>query len=619
MKNESIITAEYFDQLILGKDAAYSSNSAATGLNNNILVVGGSGTGKTTSVVVPRILEAHSSSLVISLSKRIIADLFAPILEARGYQVIELDFASPARSSSNVGWDPLTGIQTEQDIALLARALVDPTQKEHTSADPYWDNTAISLLTAFISYVLETESNPSFTSVLDLLRTLEFIDTESIDTTVTNLDKQFSSLAKKNPGSYAVNNWLSFHNLPLRTSLCVYSDLKSAFDKCMTSGVKELMSKKSKLDFERVGKERTALFIITSPVNPALYHIVNVLQSQLINSLFQFAALQANGSLPVPVQFVYDDFALGGKITNFVSTVASCRASKISFMLLLQSLAQLDMIYGPASSRVLIENMDSLLFMGCNDLETAQQMAYRFDVTMQDMLQLPLGWQYIYRRGEYPVCCERYPTTYDPRYQAVVAAYERKATHKTSSDVNGADRSLHVSEKKPPVVEIKTQENTSLTRKPVQDSAPEKTTSALEDLIEATKSLAISFEASGRFNELVTQLKELAELYYQYYGETNKEAQAQVLKLACKLVDIGAYQTSLRMLDRLYPLSVRACGDTDESSLKTLALLSIAAEKAGERRKARSCLAKLKTYEKNMPILVRKTEAVCRQIREGKK
>ena len=626
------ITVEFYDKLILGQGVEYTTNCNATGLNNNVLVIGGSGSGKTMSIVEPRMLEAYGSSLVVTVSKRRLVDMYTPILQKRGYKVMILDFTDP--TNSTVGYDPLSFVREEEDVAHLAEALVmSNPEKRYSKTDPYWIDAAVCLMSALILYVLETSKHPSFNSVLALLANLEVVNDG--DLTVTSLDEHFNALAKKNRDSYAVRNWATFRELPIRTSLCVFSELNSSVTRTFTQRVRQLMIMPEVIDFTRIGTERSVLFVIGSPVNNALYQFINLLYSQMIKELFSYAEQQKNGEgLPVPVTFIFDDFASGSKIHGFSEIISTSRAARMSFILLLQSESQLEYMYGSAAAQNIEDNCDSMVFLGCNNLETAQKIGLRIDQPPQEVLSMPLGWEWIFRRGEEPICIERYDTPDDPRYIAVRRAFERNTAEEKSRTSRKRDAqeaaqdktwlaSVKASLQKTPARREKPKltatspENTSPRQKASLDSTPEKTTSPLEDLIEATKALAISYEASGRLNELKTQLCELADLYYQYYGETN-EAQVQVLKIACKLVDIGAYYSSLDMLDRLYSLSVRSGVETEAITVRALATISIAAEKAGERRKARSSLAKLETYKNIMPALVSKTIEVCREIREKK-
>lgn len=610
------VKVEYYDKLILGRDAEYTSCCEVTGLNNNCLVVGSAGSGKTLSIVEPRILEAYGSSLVVTLSKRRILDMYKPILEKRGYKVFCLNFADP--SASTAGWDPLDVVagREEEDIAFLAQSLVmaNP-DKQRSNADPYWSSAATSLLTGIIAYVLETASNASFPLVLDMLDQLN-IDHDG-DLTKTSLDRRFDSLARKKPGCYAVRCWNTFRNLPIRTSLCVFSELNSSLDKVFPLSVRQQMRIKPKVDFARMGMERTALFVVTSPVNPALHQIINVFYSQLIKELFEFAELQTNG-LPVPVHMIFDDFATGARIHNFSEIISCSRAARISFMLLLQSESQLQQMYGSAAAQNIEDNCDTIVFLGGNNIDTAVHMGIRANIPTEEMLSLPLGWEYVFRRGEEPLFTERFATLDDSRYRALLKAYEQKAAKEPipiarwEHPANGLTEDESISRRKP------VRENPETTEKCriMDDAGSADPTTELNKLINASKELARNYKLVGEPLKQAKELYGLANLYFNYFANNDAQVQDEVFKLACQLVDIGALSYAERVMDDLYRKRCSAFGVDDSESLKDLALICLIQEKAGAHRKAKSSLAKLKSLaSSSMPTLVKRTEEMCRHIR----
>lgn len=143
------------DKMILGENAIYSTDSSETGLNNNVLVCGSSGCGKTLSVSEPRLLETKHSSLIATVAKRRLVNKYRPFFERHGYEVEDLNFIHP--TESNVAYDPLQYVRSYPDIRFLAESIVKANpKKSQFSADPYWDNAAISLLSAEIAYIFMT-------------------------------------------------------------------------------------------------------------------------------------------------------------------------------------------------------------------------------------------------------------------------------------------------------------------------------------------------------------------------------------------------------------------------------------------------------------------------------
>lgn len=155
------------ERVILGENCCYSSDCNETGLNNNIIVCGGSGSGKTMSISEPRLLETKTSSLISTVTKRRIVTKYMPLFKERGYNVLDLNFVNPIESTCS--YDPLKYVASYSDITFLAKSIVkaDP-QKDRSSADPYWDEAAISLLSAEIAYILMTNDKATFADVLEL-------------------------------------------------------------------------------------------------------------------------------------------------------------------------------------------------------------------------------------------------------------------------------------------------------------------------------------------------------------------------------------------------------------------------------------------------------------------
>lgn len=157
------------DRMILGDGCIFSTDCRKTGLNNNILVVGGSGSGKTVSIVEPFLLESFSRSIVCSVTKRGIVNKFIPLLQNRGYKILDLDFVHPSRG--NVCFDPLDYINGFADISFLSQSIISGTRRNR-NPDLYWDESAASLLNALIAETLMLKDNPTFADVLETIDSL---------------------------------------------------------------------------------------------------------------------------------------------------------------------------------------------------------------------------------------------------------------------------------------------------------------------------------------------------------------------------------------------------------------------------------------------------------------
>ena len=396
------------ERMILGEGCFYSMDCNETGLNNNIIVCGGSGSGKTMSISEPRLLETKTSSLVATVTKRRIVKKYKPLFKERGYEILDLNYVNPLEA--------------------------DP-HKEKSNADPYWDKAAISLLSALIAYILMTKENATFVDVLKLLDSLE-VDNQG-ETIRTSLDSRFEYIASKKPGCFAVSCYKSFSCLPARTAGWVYGTLNTTIDTIFTPDLRKMLVKKKKIDFKKMASKKTILFVTTSAVNPTLNCFINMFYAQIFKQLFEYAEQCPNGMLPVPVHVLCDDFATGSRILNFTEYISIFREKRISVTLLLQSESQLEQMYGSGNATTIINNCDSYIYLGGMDLKTAQNMSLRLNRPLEDILYMPIGQEVVIRRGQRPIITRRYDIQKNELYQEITEEYNRqlKAAEKEQIEI----------------------------------------------------------------------------------------------------------------------------------------------------------------------------------------
>jgi len=414
-----------FDSVILGENAVYSTDCNKTGLNNNIIVCGSSGCGKTMSISEPRLLQTFNSSVVATVTKRRIVTKYTSLFKKRGYNVLDLNFIKP--SESTVAYDPMSYVSSCSDITFLASSIIksDP-KKDKSNADPYWDEAAISLLSAEIAYILATKKNATFSDVLRLHDQLELKDdTEGIK---TSLDPQLEVLAKEDPNCFALSSWKSFRQLPIKTASCVLGTLNTAIDTIFTPELRKLMAKEEKVDFKKLSSKKTLLFVSTSAVNPALHCFVNMFYAQMFKDLFEYAESQPTGTLPIPVHVLCDDFATGSRILCFPEYISVFREKLVSVTLLIQSESQLESMYGYDDATTIINNCDTYLFMGCMDLKTGHSISARLNVPLDEVLYMPLGNEVIFRRGQRPTLTQRYNVLQNVLYKKITKQYEQQTS-----------------------------------------------------------------------------------------------------------------------------------------------------------------------------------------------
>ena len=405
------------DKVILGRNAEYSADPNVTGINGNVLVSGGTGSGKTMSIMEPCLLKTYDRSLIVTMTKRRLVGRYTRLFRKRVYRTMVLDFADPEKST--IAYDPLQFITSYADIRYLATSIVkcESAKVSGGNIDPYWDNAAIGLLSALIAYVLTMEEHPTFADVLRLFH--EMVIEESGSRMEINIDRKFKQLERMDPQHYAVRCWRIFSCLPIRTGSCVYGTLSAVIETVFTPELEEMIRTKKNISFEQLAEERTILFVVSSPVNPALNTFINMFYSQAFKNLFEYAEGQENGRLPIPVHMLCDDFATGSPVQNFPEYISIFREKGISVCILVQSESQLESIYGREDAITIINNCDTYVFLGGMDLKTAHSVSERMNVPLDEALYLPIGQVYICRRGERPKKTMRYDTMSDEIYRSL--------------------------------------------------------------------------------------------------------------------------------------------------------------------------------------------------------
>ena len=414
-----------YDDIILGEGCKYTTNSLETQLNNNVIVVGGSGSGKSMSYSESCLLKTKNSSLIVKLSKRKLIDKYTPLYESRAYDVKVLDLVNPAKS--NVAFDPLYYIKSETDAVHLAKTLVklDPEKSKPSSADPYWDESATLLVYSLILLALAMDENASLSSVIRYIKNLKISDDYSSSIS-TNLDSTFNAIEEERPDHPAVTAWRSFSQLPPKTARCIYGTLISALDAVFTPGILEMMDKENKIDFQETARKKTIIFVLTSAVSPAIHSFANLFFAYAIKELFEFAEEQPNGKPPVPLHLLCDDFAVGGCIEKFQEYISIFREKQIRISMLLQSESQLVSMYGEDNATTIINNCDTYVYMGGMDLRTCNHISQRANLPLEDILYMPIARSIIFRRGQKPIFTNRYNITENPLYREITAQFESK-------------------------------------------------------------------------------------------------------------------------------------------------------------------------------------------------
>lgn len=431
IKNSTARQELQYDPLILGDGpkGVYSQNPRKSSVNSNVLVVAGTGGGKTVSVVEAYLLHAWFQSMVVLLTKRRLLDKYRKLLERRGYRVKVMNLVYP--NQSDVGYDPMLHVRDDSDLASLGKSLLTCTG-DTSERDHYWQNSAASLFCAIAKLAIHQKGRRArMKDVLYLLRHVdvncrEYYDEEE-DTWVHVSDccpkEDIEALREEDPKMYS--DWSQYKDNASNTAASIRGVLLTAINTMMTEGICNLMDKPEQLDFKEMADRKTVLFIITSPVNPALHPFANLVFGSLFKELFEYAESLPDGRLPVPLTAICDDFATGGQIPDFQHHISIFREKGISVMMLVQSLSQLAAMYGHHGAATIRDNTDNIVYLGGNDMDTAEYISRRIDKPVDEVLALPIGQEYLFRRGQKPLQLQRYRIYDDPLYRQEFESPER--------------------------------------------------------------------------------------------------------------------------------------------------------------------------------------------------
>ena len=326
--------------------------------NVNVLVVGGSGSGKSASYSIPNAYQMLGS-YVFTDPKGELYDRTAGYLREHGYKIKVLNLVHPQYSD---GYNPLLHISSEIDVDVIANTIVKGQKTDGGGSDPFWDDSAEMLLKALIYYLMATrpEEEQNLASCAELVRAA---NTNGGSNLLTEL---MSQLPYDHP---ARMNYKSIEIAPEKTYSSILSTLQSKLGKFDSKEIAELTSTDT-IDFEQIGNEKTAVYVISSDTHTAYDFLLTIFFAQMIQQLYDYAD-NNGGALKVPTYFILDEFANIGKIPDFDKKISTSRSRKISFSVILQNLDQLEAIYDK-SHETIIGNCDTHLFLGSNSQKTVE-------------------------------------------------------------------------------------------------------------------------------------------------------------------------------------------------------------------------------------------------------
>ena len=370
---EPFMSPKFADNIILTKTERLMMSNCPpdpkNARNKNVLVVGGSGSGKTRFWLKPNLLQCHSSYVVTDSKGTIVLECGQAMLK-NGYKVKILNTINFKKS---MHYNPFSYVHSEKDILKLVTTLMTNTKGEGSGGDPFWEKSERLLLTALIAY-LHYEApveEQNFATLLEMLNTMQVLeDDEEYQNPV---DLLFEDLGKKKPNSFAVRQYKLYKLAAGKTAKSI---LISCGARLAPFDIQELrdLTMYDELQLDTLGDKKTVLFLIMSDTDSTFNFLISMVYTQLFNLLCDKADDVYGGKLPIHVRCLIDECANIGQIPNLEKLVATIRSREISACLVLQAKSQLKAIYKDNADTI-IGNMDSQIFLGGSEPGTLKDLS----------------------------------------------------------------------------------------------------------------------------------------------------------------------------------------------------------------------------------------------------
>ena len=368
--NKRIVNKKYMQEpfsnnKVLTQNVSLGLNGKIHRRNLNTLIIGGSGAGKTRFYAKPNIMQCNTSFVVLDPKGEILRDT-GNLLIRQGYDVKVLDLINMEKSHC---YNPFVYITNDNDVQKLVTNLFkSTTPKGSSSQDPFWDTAASMLLSALIYYLWHEapEDEQNFEMVLELLAAGDV--KEDMPNYSSPLDILFNRLEEKNPYHIALKYYRKYRESPVKTIQSIQVTLAARLEKFNLDSLSKL-TLLDELDLPSIGEKKTALFALIPDNDTSFNFLVSILYTQLFQQLFFIADHKYNGSLPVPVHFLMDEFANVSLPDDFEKILSVMRSRGVFVSIILQNLAQLKALFEKQWESI-VGNCDELLYLGGNEQST---------------------------------------------------------------------------------------------------------------------------------------------------------------------------------------------------------------------------------------------------------
>ena len=370
---EPFMAPKFADNIILTKtERLMMSNrppDPKNARNKNVLIVGGSGSGKTRFWLKPNLLQCHSSYVVTDPKGSIVVECGNALLK-NGYK---LKILNTINFSKSMHYNPFSYVHSEKDILKLVTTLMTNTKGDGSGGDPFWEKSERLLLTALIAYLHyeAPKEEQNFATLLEMLNTMQV--SEDDEDFQNPVDLLFEDLARKKPNSFAGRQYKLYKLAAGKTAKSI---LISCGVRLAPFDIQELrdLTMYDELELDMLGDRKTALFLIMSDTDSTFNFLISMVYTQLFNLLCDKADDVYGGKLPIHVRCLIDECANIGQIPNLEKLVATIRSREISACLVLQARSQLKAIYKDNADTI-VGNMDSQIFLGGSEPTTLKELS----------------------------------------------------------------------------------------------------------------------------------------------------------------------------------------------------------------------------------------------------
>ena len=381
---EPYVAPKFEDNIILTQTERLTMSSRPkdpkTARNKNVLIVGGSGSGKTRFWIKPNLLQMHSFYVLTDPKGTTVLEVGNAFLK-KGYRI---KIFNTINFKKSMHYNPFVYIHSEKDILKLVTTLMTNTRGEGKGGDPFWDKAEKLLLTSLIAYI-HYEAPAEEQNFATLLEFLNIMEVREDDEEFQNpVDLMFEDLAKQKPDHFAVRQYRLYKLAAGKTAKSILISCGARLAPFDIQELRDLMAY-DELELDMLGERRTAMFVIISDTDDTFNFVVAIMYTQLFNLLCDKADDEHGGRLPYHVRLLLDEFANIGSIPKFDKLIATIRSREISASIILQSQSQLKTIYKDAAETI-TGNCDTMLFLGGKESSTLKEISETLGKETIDLL-----------------------------------------------------------------------------------------------------------------------------------------------------------------------------------------------------------------------------------------